>query len=61
LAKAWEHPAAFEPRLAKFTIDHRGTRRGFPLDVALDLANLKSRIALNDVPVKQGFRNRHVD
>jgi hypothetical protein len=53
LAKAWAYPAAFEARLAEYMLDDRGTRQGFPLDVARDFAKLKDHFIQNDKRVER--------
>ena len=41
LCKAWSDPAKFDRLLDDLMIDRRGTRKGFPLQVATELATLR--------------------
>lgn len=41
LCKAWSEPAKFDRLLDDLMIDRRGTRKGFPLQVATELATLR--------------------
>lgn len=41
LCKAWSEPAKFDRLLDDLMIDRRGTRKGFPLQVANELATLR--------------------
>jgi hypothetical protein len=41
LCKAWSEPAKFDRLLDDLMIDRRGTRKGFPLQVANELASLR--------------------
>jgi len=41
LCKAWSEPAKFDRLLDDLLIDRRGTRKGFPLQVATELATLR--------------------
>ncbi len=42
LASLWHHPAACEKYLNELMIDERGDRKGFPAEVALELATLQA-------------------
>jgi hypothetical protein len=57
LAKAWPYPVVFEDRLKEFTLDDRSPRQGFPLDVAMDLANLKTYFRRVDTRFKDDVWN----
>lgn len=50
LATLWERPVVFDARLDEYMLDDRGTRQGFPFDVAMDLANLKNVSRMRSVP-----------
>ena len=42
LANAWAQPSLFDQKLAEYVVDNRGGRRGFPMEILLDFANLRT-------------------
>ena len=53
IAAAWKLPTACDKVLSELMIDHRGTRNGFPEDVALEIGRLRSYY------VTQVYEERH--
>ncbi len=42
LASVWKQPSACDKVLDELLIDHRGSRQGFPHEVALEISSLKT-------------------
>jgi len=53
LARTWSEPHACLEYLDELLIDRRGDRRGFPFDVALELAGLKDYYETTVHPTSQ--------
>jgi hypothetical protein len=55
IAEAWKSPAMCEKLLDKLLLDQRGSRKGFPLDVAQELITLKTHFHTYVSPQRVGI------
>lgn len=53
IARVWRRPVVCDKLLDELLIDHRGTRQGFPVDVALDILHLKEHYVTVVFPEKR--------